>query len=65
MIRPRTPRRRPAATLAALAAIADALGEGVRIVTFGCDEESFAQLRDDASPASATSACSAAWRSPS
>src|ERR1700691_2500007 len=39
MIRPRTLRRRPAATLAALAIVADTLGEEVEIVTFGCDEE--------------------------
>jgi glycosyltransferase involved in cell wall biosynthesis len=44
MIRPRTPRRRPAATLQALAAIARELGEGVAISTFGCDEDSFLQL---------------------
>ncbi len=44
MIRPRTPRRRPAATLAALELIAQELGEGVEIITFGCDRESFAQL---------------------
>jgi Glycosyl transferases group 1 len=44
MIRPRTPRRRPAATLAALAIIAEAVGEEMEIITFGCDEESFAQL---------------------
>jgi glycosyltransferase involved in cell wall biosynthesis len=44
MIRPRTPRRRPAATLAALAIVADTLGEEVEVISFGCDEESFAQL---------------------
>jgi len=44
MIRPRTPRRRPAATLAALAIVANTLGEEAQIVTFGCDEESFALL---------------------
>ncbi len=44
MIRPRTPRRRPAATLDALAAIDGALGEGVEILTFGCDQDSFARL---------------------
>jgi Glycosyl transferases group 1 len=44
MIRPRTPRRRPTATLAALAIVADTLGKEVEIITFGCDEESFAQL---------------------
>jgi hypothetical protein len=44
MIRPRTPRRRPAATLAALAIVAETLGDEVEIITFGCDEESFALL---------------------
>ncbi len=44
MIRPRTPRRRPVATLHALAAIESALGERVEIVTFGCPHDSFAQL---------------------
>jgi glycosyltransferase involved in cell wall biosynthesis len=48
MIRPRTPRRRPAATLAALALIAQELGEGVEILTFGCDQESFARLDGNA-----------------
>jgi hypothetical protein len=45
MIRPRTPRRRPAATLQALATIAGELGEGVRIATFGCDQEAFDELQ--------------------
>jgi len=44
MIRPRTPRRRPLATLASLAAIAAALGDAVEICTFGCDEHSFAEV---------------------
>jgi hypothetical protein len=44
MIRPRTPRRRPVATLTALEIIAQELGDGVEIITFGCDHESFAQL---------------------
>jgi hypothetical protein len=48
MIRPRTPRRRPAATLQALAAIARELGEGVAISTFGCDEDSFLQVAGEA-----------------
>ncbi len=43
MIRPRTPRRRPLATLAALASISHTLGDGVRIVTFGCDHDAFAE----------------------
>jgi Glycosyl transferases group 1 len=46
MIRPRTPRRRPLATLAALESIAHTLGDGVRIVTFGCDDDAFAELAD-------------------
>jgi Glycosyl transferases group 1 len=50
MIRPRTPRRRPAATLDALAAIDGALGEGAELLTFGCDEDSFAQLERHAVP---------------
>ncbi len=45
MVRPRTPRRRPVATLQALATIAVELGEGVRIATFGCDQEAFDELR--------------------
>jgi hypothetical protein len=50
MIRPRTPRRRPAATLQALATIAAELGEGVRIATFGCDHEAFDELRQPVIP---------------
>jgi glycosyltransferase involved in cell wall biosynthesis len=50
MIRPRTPRRRPAATLRALALAACELDEDVRIDTFGCDEDSFAQLDGHAAP---------------
>jgi Glycosyl transferases group 1 len=48
MIRPRTPRRRPAATLQALAAIVEEMGADVRISTFGCEEDSFFQLDDEA-----------------
>ncbi len=48
MIRPRTPRRRPAATLQALAVIARGLGEGVAVSTFGCEEDSFLQLAGEA-----------------
>jgi glycosyl transferase family 1 len=44
MVRPRTPRRRPAATLEALAAIARAVGDAVSLVTFGCDEHSFGEV---------------------
>lgn len=45
MIRPRTPRRRPAATLESLSAIAGALGDVAQIVTFGCDQRSFAEVQ--------------------
>jgi hypothetical protein len=38
MVRPRTPRRRPGATLDSLAMVKAALGEDVTIVTFGCDQ---------------------------
>jgi hypothetical protein len=44
MIRPRTPRRRPLATLESLSALVAALGEAAQIVTFGCDERAFAEL---------------------
>ena len=37
MVRPRTPRRRPRATLASLERIAAALGDAVEVITFGCD----------------------------
>jgi glycosyltransferase involved in cell wall biosynthesis len=51
MVRPRTPRRRPTATLDALAAIDGALGGATELVTFGCDEDSFARLAGHAVPA--------------
>lgn len=44
MIRPRTPRRRPAATLRALVAMREALGGEMSISTFGCEHESFTRL---------------------
>jgi glycosyltransferase involved in cell wall biosynthesis len=44
MVRPRTPRRRPLATLHTLAAIRDRLGPAVRTVTFGCDRKAYAEL---------------------
>jgi hypothetical protein len=44
MVRPRTPRRRPRATLASLMLIKSALGDDVQIVTFGCTAEELAQL---------------------
>jgi glycosyltransferase involved in cell wall biosynthesis len=37
MVRPRTPRRRPGATLAALAVIGNTLGDRAELVTFGCE----------------------------
>jgi hypothetical protein len=48
MVRPRTPRRRPVATLESLAAIGGALGDAAELVTFGCDERSFAEVRGHA-----------------
>jgi hypothetical protein len=53
MIRPRTPRRRPLATLQSLAEIHAALGEDAEILTFGCDAGSFALLEQQA-PVSGT-----------
>ena len=48
MIRPRTPRRRPTATLASLAAIVGALGEATEIVTFGAEMHAFAEMQGSA-----------------
>jgi hypothetical protein len=53
MIRPRTPRRRARATLMALEEIARRFGEDVQTLAFGCDAESFAELRP-AAPAGVT-----------
>jgi glycosyltransferase involved in cell wall biosynthesis len=50
MIRPRTPRRRPLATLEALQAIVRALGDAVAPITFGCDERSFGEVQGHAVP---------------
>jgi glycosyltransferase involved in cell wall biosynthesis len=44
MVRPRTPRRRPAATVQALATIRRQLGAAVRTVTFGCDADAYAAV---------------------
>jgi hypothetical protein len=44
MVRPRTPRRRPAETLAALQRLAAELGEGVRCLSFGCNRDELATL---------------------
>jgi Glycosyl transferases group 1 len=48
MVRPRTPRRRPSATLQTLAAIRADLGERARTITFGCDADAHAELIGDA-----------------
>jgi glycosyltransferase involved in cell wall biosynthesis len=50
MVRPRTPRRRPVATLEALARIARAVGDAVELITFGCDERSFREVGGHAVP---------------
>ncbi len=50
MIRPRTPRRRPKATLDSLSAIVGALGDAARVVTFGCDEPAFREAGGYAIP---------------
>jgi hypothetical protein len=47
MIRPRTPRRRPQATLACLSIINAALGDDVTIITFGCDAAELAEASDE------------------
>jgi GT2 family glycosyltransferase len=44
MIRPRTPRRQPAATIAVLEALKRRLGEEVELVTFGCHADEVAAL---------------------
>jgi glycosyltransferase involved in cell wall biosynthesis len=44
MVRPRTPRRRPSATLQTLAAIRADLGARARTITFGCDAGAYAQV---------------------
>jgi len=44
MIRPRTPRRQPAATIGVLQALRRDLGEEVELVTFGCEENEIAGL---------------------
>jgi glycosyltransferase involved in cell wall biosynthesis len=50
MVRPRTPRRRPHATLRTLEAIRARLGERALTITFGCDAEAYAQVADDLGP---------------
>jgi glycosyltransferase involved in cell wall biosynthesis len=44
MVRPRTPRRRAAETLAALRRLKAELGEGVECLSFGCDRDELAAL---------------------
>jgi GT2 family glycosyltransferase/glycosyltransferase involved in cell wall biosynthesis len=46
MVRPRTPRRQPSATLAALEALQRRFGGRVELVTFGCSDEEMAALTD-------------------
>jgi glycosyltransferase involved in cell wall biosynthesis len=48
MLRPRTPRRRPQATLAALSLIGAALGDDVELVSFGCDRSELDALDREA-----------------
>jgi glycosyltransferase involved in cell wall biosynthesis len=43
MIRPRTPRRRPRATLRALGLLEQQLGGRVEVTTFGCDDDSLVE----------------------
>jgi hypothetical protein len=51
MVRPRTPRRRPAATVRLLAALSAELGDRVEVVTFGCAAEELAALLGGTTPA--------------
>jgi hypothetical protein len=44
MIRPRTPRRRPALTAQLLVALRETLGPALEVVTFGCTDEELATL---------------------
>lgn len=44
MVRPRTPRRRPAETLAALRRLKEEMGGGVECLAFGCGEDDLAGL---------------------
>jgi glycosyltransferase involved in cell wall biosynthesis len=46
MIRPRTPRRQPTATIAALKAVSESLGSQVRITTFGCPPAELEKFTD-------------------
>jgi GT2 family glycosyltransferase/glycosyltransferase involved in cell wall biosynthesis len=46
MVRPRTPRRQPSATLAVLDALQQRFGDRVELVTFGCGGEEMAALTD-------------------
>jgi glycosyltransferase involved in cell wall biosynthesis len=44
MIRPRTPRRQPFATVHVLQRLLTDFGGAVEVVTFGCDEEAFSKI---------------------
>jgi GT2 family glycosyltransferase/glycosyltransferase involved in cell wall biosynthesis/predicted nucleic acid-binding Zn-ribbon protein len=44
MVRPRTPRRQPSATVAVLERVSQSLGRGVEVTTFGCPPAELAQL---------------------
>jgi GT2 family glycosyltransferase len=44
MVRPRTPRRQPTATVAVLDELGNSLGRGVEIVTFGCTQTDLKSL---------------------
>jgi|GEM_PF-1188738 len=48
MVRPRTPRRQPSATLAVLEALQQRCGDQVELVTFGCSGEELAGLTGSA-----------------
>jgi glycosyltransferase involved in cell wall biosynthesis len=47
MVRPRTPRRRPSATLKVLAAVHAKMGQNMRAITFGSDAEAYAEVATD------------------
>jgi GT2 family glycosyltransferase/glycosyltransferase involved in cell wall biosynthesis len=49
MVRPRTPRRQPSATVAVLERVSQTLGAGVEVTTFGCPAAELARLTSQAS----------------
>jgi GT2 family glycosyltransferase/glycosyltransferase involved in cell wall biosynthesis len=49
MVRPRTPRRQPAATVAVFEALRRRFGEEIELVTFGCERDEMAGLTSSAS----------------